>query len=166
VSASPQLPDFLSDPDARLLASVVPPAELSTRLWRRLERSWCSGPMQAVAWLRRRGPVQRWGLAVVSTAGLVLALCDGVASSAATRAARDALAASRAELRIAAALCSRDAHAEEVDASAGSMSPPPPARSALRASTGLGEVGALRDGWGHRQTVLRQQAQPPRRVVY
>ncbi len=28
-------------------------------------------------------------------------------------------------------------------------SPPPFARSALRASTNLGEVGALRDGWGH-----------------
>jgi hypothetical protein len=33
-------------------------------------------------------------------------------------------------------------------------SPPPFTRSALRASMNLGEVGALRDGWGHQNCIL------------
>jgi hypothetical protein len=77
-------PYCFSDPDERLLASVMPPppAPFATRVWHGVVRVAGTEAGRVARWLHSREPWQRWLLAGVASGGLVLGMSQSGASSA------------------------------------------------------------------------------------
>jgi hypothetical protein len=117
-----------TDPNARLLASVLPPPllPLGTRVWQLVQRVGQNETRRGIRWLSSREPWQRWAVAGLGSALLVFGLYQS-ASSAGSESANVAEQAPRIELLA----LTRVVTAKAPDPAAEQQAPPVAARDAV-----------------------------------